>query len=78
MPYEIKLITTDEKHELYSKYMLRPMYTRKADVYGCCIKLITAAESSPDVWSDNFYSSDESKRSHGRIIAIDEPEVPLM
>jgi len=76
MPYEIKLITTDEKHELYSKYMLRPMYTRKADVYGCCIKLITGSRVFADVWSDNFYSSDESKRSHGRIIAVDEPEVP--
>ncbi len=76
MPYEIKLITTDEKHELYSNYMMRPMYTRKADVYGCCIKLITGSRVFADVWSDNFYSSDESKRSHGRIIAIDEPEVP--
>ena len=76
MPYEIIKITPDEKHELYSKYMSRPMFTRKADVYGCCMKLITGSRVFADVWSDNFYSSDESKRSHGRIITIDEPSTP--
>ncbi len=76
MPYDIKIISTDEKHDLYSKYMSRPMFTRKADVYGCCIKLLTGSRVFADVWSDNFYSSDESKRSHGRIITVDDPEAP--
>lgn len=71
MPYRIEIINTEEKHALYSKLMNQPMFTRKADVYGCCLKLITNSRVFTDVWSDNFYSSDESKRSHGRILTID-------
>uniref|UniRef100_A0A7C3IXC9 Aldolase n=1 Tax=Candidatus Methanomethylicus mesodigestus TaxID=1867258 RepID=A0A7C3IXC9_9CREN len=76
MPYRIELIDVDRKHALYSELIRRPLFTRKAEVYGCCIKLITDNKLFTDVWSDNFYSANENTRSHGRIIAIEDPGEP--
>ncbi|MCQ5377125.1 MAG: hypothetical protein NO516_03645 [Candidatus Methanomethylicia archaeon] len=76
MPYRIELIDVDLKHALYSELIRRPLFTRKAEVYGCCIKLITDNKLFTDVWSDNFYSANENTRSHGRIIAIEDPGEP--
>lgn len=76
MPYRIELIDVDRKHALYSELIKRPFFSRKAEVYGCCIKLITDNKLFTDVWSDNFYSANENTRSHGRIIAIEDPSEP--
>ncbi|MCX8170158.1 MAG: hypothetical protein N3D72_03610 [Candidatus Methanomethyliaceae archaeon] len=70
MPFPIKLISSEEKRKLYSEIMKLPLYTRKANIYGCCIKFITDNKFFADIWSDNFYTADENLRSHGRILAI--------
>jgi len=71
--YKVKLIDVEEKDGLYEKYEKRYLYTRKASIYGCCIKLLTDVEYVKERWDDNFYSMSEDVRSHGRIIVMEEP-----
>lgn len=77
MPYPIELISQDEKKRLYSELITLPLYTRKANIYGCCIKFLTDNKFFTDIWTDNFYTADENMRSHGRLIAIKDPRQPL-
>ncbi|MCX8182700.1 MAG: hypothetical protein N3D12_06230 [Candidatus Methanomethyliaceae archaeon] len=77
MPYPIELISPEEKRRLYSELIRLPLYTRKANIYGCCIKFLTDSRSFADIWSDNFYTADENIRSHGRLIAIQDPSQHL-
>jgi len=77
MSYPIEIIDSEEKRRLYADLVKRPLYTRKANVYGCCIKLLTDSRSFADIWSDNFYTADENIRSHGRLLAVEEPTQPL-
>jgi len=74
MGYLVQLIDAEEKDRLYQEYEGRFLYTRKAEVYGCCIKLLTEVEYVKDRWEDNFYSMSEGVRSHGRLIVLEEPE----
>lgn len=75
--YHVDLIDTEEKDLLYEKYESRLLYTKKADIYGCCIKLLTELEPVQKKWEDNFYSISESIRSHGRLIVLKEPNEPM-
>jgi len=77
MPYPIEIIDSEEKRRLYADMARRTLYTRKANVYGCCIKLLTDSRSFVDIWSDNFYTADENIRSHGRLLAVEDPAQPL-
>lgn len=72
--YKIELIEAQEKDRLYEKYENRYLYTRKALIYGCCIKLLTDIEYVKERWNDNFYTMSEDVRSHGRLIVIEEPK----
>ncbi len=71
-PYSVELIDVNEKDRLYRKYEKRFLYTRKASVYGCCIKLLTDSAYMKDEWDDNFYTMSEDTRSHGRLIVLEE------
>jgi hypothetical protein len=71
--YKVQLIGTEEKDSLYQKYEKRHLFTRKASIYGCCIKLLTDLDYVKERWDDNFYSMSEDVRSHGRLIVIEEP-----
>ena len=71
--YKVQLIDVEEKDRLYEEYEKRYLYTRKASIYGCCIKLLTDVEYVKERWDDNFYSMSEDVRSHGRIIVMEEP-----
>jgi adenylate kinase family enzyme len=71
--YSVQLIDPEEKDELYQKYEDRFLYTAKAGIYGCCIKLLTEVEYVRDRWEDNFYTMSEEVRSHGRLIVVEEP-----
>ena len=75
--YSVQLITPEEKEELYQKYESRFLYTNKAEVYGCCLKLLTDVERVHNLWEDNFYSMSENTRSHGRLIVLEEPGQPM-
>jgi hypothetical protein len=67
------LIDAEEKDRLYEQYERKFLYTRKASIYGCCIKLLTNVDYAKERWDDNFYTMNEDTRSHGRLIVIQEP-----
>lgn len=71
--YTVQLIDVKEKDRLYEKYEKRFLYTRKASVYGCCVKLLTDIDYVKERWDDNFYSMSEDVRSHGRLIVLNDP-----
>jgi hypothetical protein len=72
--YSVELIGPEEKDRLYQQYESRFLYTRKAGIYGCCIKLLTEAGYLKDLWDENFYAMSEDVRSHGRLIVLEEKE----
>ncbi len=71
--YKKQLIDLEEKDRLLDKYDKRVLFTRKASIYGCCIKLLTELEYVKAKWDDNFYTMSEDIRSHGRLIVMEEP-----
>jgi hypothetical protein len=75
--YSVQLIDPEEKDNLFETYETRLLYTSKAEIYGCCIKLLTESEQTRTKWEDNFYTANENTRSHGRLIVINEPGQPL-
>ncbi len=77
MSYTVQLIGPKEKDELYEAYEHRLLYTSKAEVYGCCLKLLTDSRQTKDLWEDNFFSANENNRSHGRLIVLSELNQPL-
>ena len=74
--YSVKLITPQEKEALFQQYENRILYSNKADIYGCCIKLLTEIEHVKNEWEDNFYTMGENVRSHGSLIVMTEPNQP--
>ncbi|MFH1821965.1 MAG: hypothetical protein ABH852_05970 [Methanobacteriota archaeon] len=77
LKYEVELITPEEKAELFDRSLKRYLYTNKANIYGCCIKLLTELGDLKDRWEENFYTSDENIRSHGRLIVLKEKDEKL-
>jgi hypothetical protein len=77
LSYPVQLISPEEKDKLFEAYDDRLHYTSKADVYGCCIKLLAESEKTKNEWEDNFYSANENTRSHGRLVVVKEPGQPL-
>jgi hypothetical protein len=77
MSYPVKLITPEEKDKLLQDYEERFLYTHKADVYGCCVKLLTDIERVKNLWEDNFFSMSENTRSHGRLVVLEEADEPM-
>jgi len=75
--YFVQLITPQEKEALYQQYEDRLLYTNKAEIYGCCLKLLTEIERVKDEWEDNFFTMGENTRSHGRLIVLEEPNQPI-
>ena len=73
MSYAVELISPEEKDRLYESYEPRLLYTSKAEIYGCCIKILTDSEQIKNKWEDNFFSANENNRSHGRLIVLSEP-----
>jgi hypothetical protein len=69
LSYQIELIDVEEKDRLFEKYTPRLLYTSKAEIYGCCIKLLTESQLTREKWEDNFYNMSENTRSHRRATA---------
>jgi hypothetical protein len=76
--YSVELIDVSQRDRLIEKYRDRVLYENKADIYGCCIKLLTDSEDTKDRWQDNFYFASQSIRSHGRLYVFDEPSTEGM
>ena len=77
MSYAVQLIIPEEKNRLYESYESRFLYTNKAEVYGCCMKLLTEIEHVKNQWEDNFYTMSENTRSHGKLIVLEEADQPM-
>lgn len=70
--YEVELISIEDKNTLMRKYSERLLYEERADIYGCCIKLLTEDKYAKERWEQNFYPMSAHVRSHGRIIVVEE------
>ncbi|MFP3984453.1 MAG: HPr kinase/phosphorylase [Candidatus Bathyarchaeia archaeon] len=70
--YEVKLISINDKTKLMKKYEDRFLYEEKADIYGCCVKLLTDTKYVKERWGENFYHMSAHTRSHGRMIVTQE------
>jgi hypothetical protein len=75
--YSVQIISPEEKDKLYQTFEERFLYTNKAEIYGCCIKLLTDIERVHSEWEDNFYAMSENTRSHGRLIVVEEQGQPM-
>jgi len=76
MGYAITLISTEERERLMEELLPRVRYEIKSDLYGCCIKLMTDDHATKDTWGDNFYSTSQNIRSHGRLLVFASPAYP--
>ena len=54
------------------KYEDRFLYEERADIYWCCIKLLTDMKYVKELWEENFYAMSVHVRSHGRLIVTEE------
>jgi len=77
MSYAVELINTEEKDRLYETYESQLLYTSKAEIYGCCMKILTDSEATKNKWEDNFFTANENNRSHGRLIVLSKPGQPF-
>jgi hypothetical protein len=68
MGYTITPISTDERERLMEVHLPKVRYEIKSDLYGCCIKLMTDDHATKDTWENNFYSTSQNIRSHGRLL----------
>jgi hypothetical protein len=74
MTYQVRLIDANTKERLQAKYEAELPYSRKSEIYGCCIKLLTASDDVRRKWDDNFYAMSENVRSHGRLYLVADPK----
>jgi len=77
MSYAVELINPKEKDKLYETYESQLLYTSKAEIYGCCMKILTDSEATKNKWEDNFFTANENNRSHGRLIVLSQPGQPF-
>ena len=75
--YEVELITIERKDELMKHYSREVHYEERADIYGCCIKLLTNLKYVRERWEENFYPMSAHIRSHGRLVVVEEKNKPL-
>jgi hypothetical protein len=72
--YDVELISIDDKNDLMKQYSERSLYEERADIYGCCIKLLTDVKYVKERWEENFYPMSVYVRSHGRMIVTEEKD----
>ncbi|HEX9261483.1 MAG TPA: hypothetical protein VF893_03050 [Candidatus Bathyarchaeia archaeon] len=70
--YEVELFSIMDKGALMKEYAKRLLFEERADIYGCCIKLLTEDKYAKERWEQNFYPMSAHVRSHGRIVVVEE------
>jgi len=70
--HEVEIISIEDKNALMRKYSERLLYEERADIYGCCIKLLTDTKYVKERWEESFYPMSAYVRSHGRMIVVEE------
>lgn len=77
MSYQIEIISIEKGNRYWRelKKARRIRYERKADINGCCIKLMTDQIESTNTFDENFFHLSERIRSHGRVLVFDNPNI---
>ena len=75
--YEVEPISIGDKDRLMEKYADRFLYEERADVYGCCIKLLTDLKYVKERWEESFFPMSAHIRSHGRLFVTEEKDEKL-
>ena len=75
--YSVELISLDERDRLMDGYADRVLYEVRADIYGCCIKLLTDQKYVKERWEESFYPMGQNVRSHGRLVVVEDPDVEM-
>jgi hypothetical protein len=70
--YNVELISIEERDRLIERYGNRFLYEERADIYGCCIKLLTDLKYVKERWEESFYPMSAHVRSHGRLIVTND------
>ncbi len=70
--YEVRPISIEEKDALMRKYGERLLYEERADINGCCVKLLTDIKYVKERWEENFYPMSAHVRSHGRMLVTEQ------
>jgi len=70
--YEVELISIEDRNKLMERFEDRFLYEERADIYGCCIKLLTDIKYVKERWEENFYPMSAHVRSHGRLVVTEE------
>ncbi len=76
MSYPITLIS-QQKADMNWRALFRGKrirHERKADINGCCIKLMTDQVETVNTFDENFYHMSEKIRSHGRLLVFDDED----
>jgi hypothetical protein len=74
-PMEIISIGKGNKYWRELKKVRRIRHERKADINGCCIKLMTDDIGTANTFDENFFHLSERIRSHGRVLVFDNPNI---
>ncbi|MFQ5711268.1 MAG: aldolase [Candidatus Geothermarchaeales archaeon] len=77
LKYKVGLISIERKDELMKRYSKRILYEERADIYGCCVKLLTDIKYVKERWEENFYPMSAHVRSHGRLVVVKERDKDL-
>jgi len=74
MSYPITLISPQKADRNWRALFKgkRIRHERKADINGCCIKLMTDQVETVNTFDENFYHLSEKIRSHGRLLVFDD------
>lgn len=70
--YKVSLASIEERDRLMERFGERLIYEEKADIYGCCIKLLTDLRYVKERWEESFHPMSAHVRSHGRLIVTNE------
>jgi len=74
MSLKTEMITKSKKDHLIDELKNRYHFEEKAEINGCCIKLITDDKIFKEMWQDNFKKISEFIRPHGRIFTLADNE----
>lgn len=77
MAYPVTLIDQERSSALVRSLSEVNHLSSKADISGICVELFTTNRDFLEMWTENFYHTDDHVRSHARIFCLDDPSVEL-
>ena len=70
--YEVNIISSQQKDEIFPEIVDKVRYERKANIHGACVKLLTDNHNFKEEWEDNFKFMNEDVRPHCKIFTIED------